>query len=60
MQENIDQFALNGAEVDMSEVAEIVNSESNDENLSISDLKVNAMEMAKDTGKKGDKGISDV
>jgi hypothetical protein len=60
MQENIDQFALNGAEVDMSEVAEIVNSESNDENLSISDLKVKAMEMAKDTGKKGDKGISDV
>ena len=60
MQENIDQFALNGAEVDMSEVAEIVNSESNDENLSISDLKVKALEMAKDTGKKGDKGISDV
>ena len=60
MQENIDQFALNGAEVDMSEVAEIVNSESNDENLSITDLKVKAMEMAKDTGKKGDKGISDV
>lgn len=55
MQENLDQMSLNDASV--GEAADIVTTEANDENLSISDLKVKAMEMAKDTGKKGLKDV---